>query len=400
MKRNVSKILAIVMTLALVMSFAAVSAAAVNYTAATGSNQDDLFTKYLVVDSESQIPDATFTFNVVAGTAVPGGANNALEIKAGPDADQVVISPAVFHLGDSTTAGTPSDATDTSSKYASVGVDVDFSGVTFTEPGVYRYVVTEVDGQQNGFTYDSTNPRYLDVFVEPSASDPTVLEVTNYALRNAATNFERVLNQESGQYEYKYVTDPTVKTDSFENSYEDVDLEFTKAITGNQADKTKKFAFTLELTGINPGSYALDITGSDVVDTESTHVAADATSGAYTITITDADYDATNEVYTVTETFYLTDGDVVKVLGLPVGYGYTLTEDAEEYQSTAANVTNYTDPTTGSNVDEDAATSFTNDLSGIIPTGVIIMIAPFMIGLFVFGAIMLYVVSKRRRTAY
>lgn len=404
MKRNISKILAIVMTLALVMSFAAVSAAAVDYTAATGSNQDDLFTKYLIVDSETQIPDAEFTFNIVAGTAVPGSATNALEIKAGPDADQVVISPAVFHLGDTTTTGRPGDATATGYQYASVGVDVDFSGVTFTEPGVYRYVVTEVDGQQNGFTYDSANntiqPRYLDVFVEPSASDPTVLEVTNYALRNAATNFERVLNQQTGQYEYRYVSNPTVKTDSIENEYEAVDLEFTKAITGNQADKNKKFAFTLELTGVNPGEYALDITGTDVVDPESTHVAPDDNTGVYTITVSDSDYDSTNEVYTVTETFYLTDGDVVKVLGLPVGYGYTLTEDAEEYQSTAASVTNYTDPTTGSNVNADKATSFTNDLNGIIPTGVIITIAPFVIGLFVFGAVILFMFSRRRRAAY
>ncbi len=398
MKRNISKVLAIVVTLALVMSFAAVSASAVTYTAANGTDEFE-FNKYLVVDSESQIPDAEFTFNVVSGTAVPGSSTNALEIKAGPDADQIVIDSAVFTLGQSTTAGTPDDATDTGSQYATTAVGIDLTGVTFTAPGVYRYVITEVDGGQNGFTYDDS-VRYLDVFVEPSTADPTVLEVAGYSLRDAATNFERVFDNETQQYKYQYVTNPTVKTDSFTNEYEDVDLEFTKAITGNQADKTKKFAFTLELTGVNPGSYALEITGSDVVDTASTHVEADATSGAYTITVGAADYDATNEVYTVTETFYLTDGDVVKVKGLPVGYSYTLTEDAEEYDSTASTVTGYTDDTADTDVQSDVKTSFTNDRTGIIPTGVIIMIAPFAIGLLVFGAIILYVMSKRRRLAY
>ena len=388
MKRNISKILAIVVTLALVMSFAAVSASAVTYTATNGTDEFE-FNKYLVVDSETQIPDAEFTFNVVSGTAVPGSSTNALEIKAGPDADQIVIDSAVFTLGQSTTAGTPDDATDTSSQYATTAVGIDLTGVTFTAPGVYRYVITEVDGGQNGFTYDDS-VRYLDVFVEPSTADPTVLEVAGYSLRDAATNFERVFDNETQQYKYQYVTNPTVKTDSFTNEYEDVDLEFTKAITGNQADKTKKFAFTLELTDVNPGSYALEITGDNVVDPESTNVAADE--GVYTITVGDSG--------SVTETFYLTDGDVVKVKGLPVGYSYTLTEDAEEYDSTEANVTGYTDDTADTDVQSDVKTSFTNDRTGIIPTGVIIMIAPFAIGLLVFGAIILYVMSKRRRLAY
>jgi pilin isopeptide linkage protein len=390
MKRNISKVLAIVVTLALVMSFAAVSASAVTYTAANGTDEFE-FNKYLVVDSDSQIPDAEFTFNVVAGTAVPGGADNALEIKAGPDADQIVIDSAVFTLGQSTTAGTPDDETDTTAQYATAAVGIDLTGVTFTAPGVYRYVITEVDGQQNGFTYDNS-VRYLDVFVFPSEADPTALEVTGYSLRDAATNFERVLDQETGEYKYQYETNPNVKTDNFTNEYEDVDLEFTKAITGNQADKTKKFAFTLELTDVNPGSYALEITGDNVVDTESTNVSVDADTGVYTITVGDSG--------SVTETFYLTDGDVVKVLGLPVGYSYTLTEDAEEYDSTASTVTGYTDDTADTDVQSDVKTSFTNDRTGIIPTGVIIMIAPFAIGLLVFGAIILYVMSKRRRVAY
>ena len=389
MKRNISKVLAIVLTLALVMSFAAVSASAVTYTETDGGETE--FTKYLVVDSDSQIPDAEFEFTITSGTAVPGGADNALEIFAGPDADQIVIDSAVFHLGDTATAGTPDDETDTTKQYASVPVGIDLSGVTFTAPGVYRYVLTEnATDPLTGFTYD-TGVRYLDVFVFPSESDPTVLEVTTHSLRNAATSFERVLDQETGEYKYQYVTNPDVKTDSFTNSYEDVDLEFSKSITGNQADKNKKFDFTLELTDVNPGSYELEITGDNVVDANSTNVTVD--SGVYTLTVGDSG--------SVTEVFHLTNSDVVKVLGLPVGYGYTLTEDAEEYESTDGIAdTAYTDPTSGLDVDEDIATGFTNDRTGIIPTGVIIMIAPFAIGLLLFGAVILYMTSKRRRAAY
>ena len=390
MKRNVSKLLAIVMTLALVMSFAAVSAAAVDYTATNGGSTS--FKKNLVVDSTAQIPNVEFEFTIAAGTPVPGGANNALEIKAGPvTASAPTIESAQFTSGMTTTAGTPEDETDTTKKFAVDDVVIDLTGVTFTAPGVYRYVITETATTLSGVTNDANAVRYLDLFVFPSEDDPTELEVTTYSLRDTATSFERVPDENNpGQYKYQYVTNPTVKTSGYTNELETVDLEFTKAITGNQADKNKQFKFTLEITDANPGLYTVEVSRDAVINDDDSNVTAD--NGVYTIEVED---DGTCTAY-----FYLADGDTVKVLDLPVGYGYTVTEDAEDYESTAANVPNYTDPYTDTDVEDDAATSYTNDRTGIIPTGVIIMIAPFAIGLFVFGAIILYMISKRRRLAY
>ncbi|MBR5620118.1 MAG: hypothetical protein IKW76_10315 [Clostridia bacterium] len=390
MKRNVSKLLAIVMTLALVMSFAAVSAAAVDYTATNGGSTS--FEKNLVVDSTAQIPNVEFEFTIEAGTPVPGGADNALEIKAGPvTASAPTIESAQFTSGMTTTAGTPEDETDTTKKFAVDDVVIDLTGVTFTAPGVYRYVITETATTLSGVTNDANAVRYLDLFVFPSEEDPTELEVTTYSLRDTATSFERVPDADHpGQYKYQYVTNPTVKTSGYTNELETVDLEFTKAITGNQADKNKQFKFTLALTDVNPGLYTVEVSRADVVKEDSN---VTANEGVYTIEVPANSTSAT--AY-----FYLADGDTVAVKDLPVGYGYTVTEDAEDYESTAANVPNYTDPYTDTDVEDDAATSYTNDRTGIIPTGVIIMIAPFAIGLFVFGAIILYMVSKRRRVAY
>ena len=389
MKRNVSKILAIVMTLALVMSFAAVSAAAVDYTATDGGETS--FQKNLVVDSTAQIPNVEFEFTIAAGTPVAGGADNALEIKAGPvTASAPTITTAAFTSGMATTAGTPADDTDTTKKFAVANVGIDLTGITFTAPGVYRYVITEQANTLSGVTNDANAVRYLDLFVFPSESDPTELEVTTYSLRDTATNFERVPDENNpGQYKYQYVTNPTVKTSGYTNELETVDLEFTKAITGNQADKNKQFKFTLNVTDANPGVYTVEVSRDAVVKEDSN---VTANEGVYTITV---GADGTCTAY-----FYLADGDTVKVNDLPKGYSYSVTEDAEDYQSTAANVPNYTDPYTGSDVQDDAATSYTNDRTGIIPTGVIIMIAPFVIGLLVFGAIILYMSSKRRRAAY
>lgn len=383
MKRNLSKTLAIVMALALALSLAAVTAFAVDYTAIPGTTTT--FNKNLVVDSTAQIPNVEFEFEIAAGDPVTASSTT-LEILAGPTtATAPTIENAAFTSGMDTTAGTPTDDTDTTKKFATDEVVVDFTGVEFTKPGVYRYVITEKATTLKGVTNDADATRYLDVFV---IADPDTDELTvqSYALRTDATD----ISLETG----KYATDPDVKSSGYTNELATVDLEFSKKITGNQGDKNKQFKFTLAITDANPGLYTVELSRADVLKDDS-NVAANE--GVYTITVAD---DGTCTAY-----FYLADGDTVKVLDLPVGYGYTLTEDKEDYQSTEGvdndgTDNDYTDATSGTAVDADKKTGYTNTRNGVIPTGVIITIAPFVIGILVFGAIILYMVSKRRRAEY
>ena len=110
----------------------------------------------------------------------------------------------------------------------------------------------------------------------------------------------------------------------------------------------------------------------------------------------------------VTEYFYLKDGQYITIKGLPEGYLYELSEDAEDYTASNgiaavnnANSTAYSDPvvnTTG--VNADIKTGFTNDRTGIIPTGVLLTIAPFAIGILLFGALIIFIIAKRRRNNY
>ena len=405
MKRNISKALAILMTLALIMSLAAVSAFA--YTAIPGGTTSDLFKKYLTVDADAQIPNASFEFAINAGTAVPGGSDNALAILAGPVVESngeitaPTVAPATFTSGMTTTPGDATDETDTTKKFATSNIVFDFSGVTFSAPGVYRYVVTEKATDFEGVTIDN-GTRYLDVFVQPTAADSSVLEVATYSLRDAATSFERVEDPDHpGEYLYQYVTDPGKKTDGFYNELETVDLQFSKKIEGNQADMTKRFAYTLELSDVNPGTYTLTFTGDAAAiigDNES--VTGD--NGVYTIVIPAEGDNARS----YTGTFYLTNGDVVTVNKLNTGYNYSVTENEEDYQKTA-NVDNdgddndFTDPYTGTGITAPLTkVGWTNTREGAIPTGVILTIAPFMIGLLLFGAVMMFMISRRRRATY
>ena len=419
MKRTISKILAIALVLALAMSVAAFSAFADEYTAVTGGKTS--FEKKFVVPATANVPDVDFEFKIDAGTPVALSDTNEIEIFAGPVVTQevtdettnetttVITAPTVENASFDGTSGFDSTNTDETVRIAVDNVEIDLTGITFTQPGVYRYVITEKPNNYNGITNDENAVRYLDVFVFPTEADPSVLEITTYSMRTVDqnSNFTKEFNETTQEWEYKYSEDPGDKSDGYRNELETVDLEFTKKIEGNQADMNKKFKYTLVLEDVNPGTYKVEVTGTDVVVTDETsedysNVQVDAETGTYTITINETTVDAEGK-YTCY--FYLTNGETVTVKDLNKGYKYTLTEDEEDYAKTEG-VDNEGDDndflglTADSNVQADVKTGFTNKRTGIIPTGVIITVAPFAIGILVFGAIILYVINKRRRAVY
>ena len=64
-------------------------------------------------------------------------------------------------------------------RYARTNVTVDFSGVSFSEPGVYHYVIIEAADATGTVTNDATTTHYMDVYV--SDEDGT-LGVLGYVL--------------------------------------------------------------------------------------------------------------------------------------------------------------------------------------------------------------------------
>ena len=129
--------------------------------------------KYLVMDDEANVPNVTFKYTIKAGKAIVGEYNTAsstvkLPVWAGDDASKVTGAPtignAAFRAGQTTfeeaqvnenddlknedgSAVKLKDkvtlAEDGSQKYARSKIEVNFSGVKFKEPGIYRYVITE-----------------------------------------------------------------------------------------------------------------------------------------------------------------------------------------------------------------------------------------------------------------
>ena len=396
--KRFSKIIVLLMVTALIMGIAAISASAeTTYTPVSGTSTQ--FNKFLVVDEDTNIPALSFDYTVAAGTPVSADSNAGTPaILAGvgsPSIDTVVFTD---NQAASTTQPESGLTLASGKKFATQIATVDFSGVTFTEPGIYRYVITEQEtAGAKAVTYDTqaatpgSKVRYLDVYVEDdTATAVGKLKVSSYVLHETTS----VVPNDDADGK------ANDKSSSFVNEVTTKDLEFGKEVTGNQGSKDKYFLLTLNITNVQASTtYSVDLTGAESQPT--------ATAATKYTTMNNPDSFTTNGDGAATVTFYLKDGQYVKIPGLPEGYNYTLTEDAEDYASssgiTAANNASgvaYSDATTGTNVNADIKTGFTNERAGIIPTGILLTIAPFAIGILLFGAIIVFIIARRKRANY
>ena len=200
-----------------------------------------------------------------------------------------------------------------------------------------------------------------------------MLSVDSYVLRDTATNIGT---------DGEYVTNPDVKSAGYTNTLTQYDFDFSKTIGGNQGDKNKRFEFTLSITGANPGVYPV--------------VTNDVTESPTSITV------LANG--TATATYSLTNGSTVQVIGLNAGAVCTVTEDEEDYTPTHS--LDGADAVSGNSSGEitlansNHSVAFTNTRNGIIPTGIIMTIAPFAVGILVFGGVIAFIIYKRKKRLY
>ncbi len=213
------------------------------------------------------------------------------------------ITGAAFDEGDATANGTTK------------GITVALP--TYTSVGKYEYTLKEVAGTTAGVTYYGKAIKLV----------VTVINGEDGKIRVAAVHTE----DEGGQ-----------KSDTFENTYSAGALKVSKTVTGNLGDKDKYFEFKVKLTGEDGKTYAetFAVSGGSNTDNPGT-IQLDAET-----------------------TFYLKDGETIKIANLPYGVTYTVTETAADGYTTSAN------GATGTINAAEQTAEFTNDKSGEIDTGV------------------------------
>lgn len=406
-------------------------------TPATGTTTT--FDKYLVMKKNANVPNATFSYTVSIPTddemnSLPNpedtnGTN--LTVRKGiygkNEKDENVLptaSDTVFKAGEQTfdaaqksRTNTSSktydakeddqvdglDATNTTKKYAKKTSIVDFSGVTFSEPGVYRYKITENDTSEKGITKDSM-PRYLDVYVE--SADNGTLSIRGYVFHT--------LNAVQPKGTTAGSNNPEGKNKGFTNQYATSDITLSKNVTGNQGYRDRYFKFHVDITDLdaNARMFVTDGSGSrtaystkDTVayeynkDTGTRKVGQnrfDAQTGSFTDVAATQGADADMSGLALTADgegkasfdVYLKHGETVKLNGLTAGAKYTIKETSEDYTATATKAVTGTDGTTPITLTHaaeghtdvtpqnvlsanDETVAFTNDREGVLPTGVI-----------------------------
>ena len=157
----------------------------------------------------------------------------------------------------------------------------------------------------------------------------------------------------------------------------DLCLTITKNVTGKASDKNKAFTFTIaNVEGASAGTYQGTITRKIEGTT-------------------------TSATFVVGGTFWMRDGDTVKIEGLPKDKQITITENNENYKTTwelNGKTVQAGEGTATISLEGDSSLIVTNDLQEVAPTGVSQQQMPFiymiMIGLALLAVMM---VGRRRR---
>lgn len=337
------------------------SAVMADNTPVAGGTKD--FTQYLVMNENSNVPETTLKYTITSGTAI----------------DATESDPAIYEgIGKPTIADVTFTHEDTvydevqdsdsvtledGEVYAKKTATINFSGVTFTKPGIYRYVVTATSSTNDRVMLDDPATRNVDVYVGYPKDNETsnTLVVQGIVMHNSTIGSVAEAD----------------KTDGFVDTYNTNSVTISKTVSGNQADKDKYFEFTFTATGAVAGtSYNVDLSNATAsgikVEGEEEPVSNPSSLSA-------------DEGGNVTGTFYLKHGQSVTINGLTYTMHYTVEETsyaADGYTTTCTLdevAADEGDLSCGGAVsDKDHTAAYTNHKSGIVPTGVFVSSGPFI----------------------
>ena len=385
----------------------------VNYEPDASTSSSDTntssFSSVLLLNENSSVPAATINYSIAPGIGIAAVPGTSIAVLA-PSADTGVtgtptISNAVFAPVDATVTSVEGVTIDAGEKAVVKPISVDLSGVTFAQPGIFRYVISE-PSSGNNMTYDTqlndtTNgtryQRVLDVYVIRNASDE--YEIGGFVLHEVAGAVNEV------------ETTAADKSSGFVNEYNTTGLTLECQVEGNQSSIDKYFAYTITMQ--NPGNSAFNV-AADWANASGAQnpVANPATS--YTnevITAANTNEWTSNADGSLSKTIYLKDGQKVALDGIPVGTAYSITVAEEDYgpswvvkgysrdvevggYDTLASGTN--DATGNRSLGDTEDVIFTLVREGVVPTGVALSILP---GVILMGAAaaFFFVMKNRKR---
>ncbi len=313
--------------------------------------QNVTITKKITKEANVYTPSTSFTFTVEPATGtLPEG------ITAGPEGG------VTFASGEGTITSTPILTDGTSNINTTVGttnLTVHEDAFSKDNPGVYRYVVTETEGDYEGITYD-TSEKYFDVFV----------------------------NNTTGVYAYTFTNaNGTEKADgTFTNDYTNNgagsathDITLEKIVKGNQGDLDADFEFQITINGATGEQY-------QVVFSDPTKKAITLTSGTQA-------------------TIALGHNDTATIYGLSASDTYTITEtaanqDGYDTEIVVGSGTADKDGTVSGTISADTNITVTNTRNASAPTGIAMTYGPYALMVALAGGMAVLFLRRRNREDY
>lgn len=307
-----------------------------------GIGSQSSMTKSVLKDENTYAPNTTLNFTLTQGTGKPASGGQPAIYDGIPggvtlDSGDFVFAPQDSDIGKAKVS-------------SSNGITVHLE--KFSKPGIYRYSVQEtIPGTPyDGLSYN-TEPKTLDVYIS--------------ADREGCLNYTLIWTDADG----------CKGTGEFENTYETGCFTVEKTVTGNQGDRNKTFSFTLKVDGAEGEQYKVLLPGGGT----GTMVSGEE----FTVTLKDSQtvkvYGlSANDVYTVTEDDYSSDGYSTTV---SVNGG-----EAEETRTTTGSV-----PKGG-----ESCIEFTNCKEVTPPTGLLMDTAPYAAMIVLAGLFAIFLRRRRR----
>lgn len=375
-----------VLTALLVAGMATTPVMAASTTYAPVNGTYTTFETTIYMRDTASVPNVTFHYDVAAGAAQAASDGN-LAVLAGNDgitSDGLpTIADIVFTAGEAKAAD---------GLYIKKQGTVDFSGVTYKEPGVYRYVVTE-SGEAQGVTHkDNSDPhkaedrvKALDVYVT-DASDGKLV-VSSYVMHDDENATQKLKGDN--------------KDTNFEHLLTTSDVTLSKKVTGNQGSRDEYFKFTVNIKGADRGTkFIVDLSNADVTT---------KANGVNTETHVNPALLTAGEDGTLTQDFWIQNGQSIKIQGLGGSTGYTVTEAENAYKTNVAvtgDTTNAAEndiaavagkAVTDKAVSKDTTVAYTNNKKGTVPTGIVMPIAGATSIMLIGGAGVGYFILKNKK---
>lgn len=208
----------------------------------------------------------------------------------------------------------------------SIPVVIDFSGIQFNKPGIYRYSVEEIPNPEyTWIAYDTKskshdNKRTLDVTVIETDGGLAVSEYTIYGAENTQEEIpeaeEATENTEEETREEQKTNTGAFDDYHFVHSYTTSDIRLTHETQGTDEEKQETLIYRLELNNLVPNSTVQMLTYNQMEN------------GAYLIEpLVSAEnlIDADENGHAVKE-LKLPNGKAYTICGLPMGATFSLSQ--------------------------------------------------------------------------